>query len=439
VRDVGFLSSIWYLSPGNLFLGPLITLTTNWNYQNILAGGLNAAYQLDALRYKDKTGFAILEALDRRGFNRNHLDLYRPQNFKLQQLCPKPRFYFNSTSLETGLPFVFTQSVIHAPGDVERAGSQTVRLDRVEWSVEQNNRHLKKVLADATTLEEINSSPSEFPLASAVMASAAFPIGIAPLELNKYGYNPDAESLYETAEKLHVSDGGVFDNSGLITISNLILHLCASQKCGDGRNPPKVILLAINAETDEYDRFYPNKKAKVESWYNTWVPFKYFDLPFFPIRTDALGASPLGVVHFSNKRRAEESAIRQLMELHNNEEIELYYFPVSFSQLSLSERYPVADSSNLLDRLREIPTNFTLVSDDDTLISEASEVLVTTPQSIGWRVGPDCNKNKKASDVKRLDEAFAFALLQTVGRDELFKSEKGKEFSASWCRGAISQ
>ena len=106
-----------------------------------------------------------------------------------------PLFLSNTTALETGTPLIISQKILHTPSDT--LGKPTVRLDA-------EPKETPEPFPSALTLEDINSSPAEFPLAFAAMASAAFPIGMEPLELRKYGYNQSLGTVFEAKQVIHL-------------------------------------------------------------------------------------------------------------------------------------------------------------------------------------------------------------------------------------------
>ena len=416
--QIGFYAAAWYLSPGNLFIGPALTLGTNMNYLDVLAGGLNLSSYASRYDVPGEELFPVAsdkkpDAFEK--FFKGYNSFYNPRELKMGDLCPKPRFFFNATALETGTPFVFTQSFLHFPRD-ERA-TQTVRLDITPTSnlVEKEKQNLKP-LSTGFTLEEINSSPTGFPLAYAALSSAAFPIGLEPLEIVKYGYNPATQSIYQTEERLHLSDGGIYDNSGLSTLINLVEFL------KDRGVLKRVILLSINADADEYEVNYPTRIASKDYWFNKIAPFKWFDLPIVPFRAKSLGTDALSMIHFTNKRRAEELAVNMLKKLRDvnraDSSFEFLYFPVNLRQLSVHDSHRIMDKRaiKLFEKLQQIPTLYYIDGENDYLLAEAADVIISGEQP-GWPVGPRCGASEP-QEVNNLGEAFAFALLRTsLSRD----------------------
>ena len=394
---LGCKASIAYLSPFNLFLYPVANLVTDWDYLDLLAYTLKNSHG---------GGFLPVWA-----------------GFRMGQLERAPRFYFNATCLESGTPFILTQRLVHLPS--ERPPRPTARLtELLEEEKHGGNVCLPSPtipLGHALTLENFNSSPGRFPLAYAAMASAAFPIGTDPLPIRTYRFvaaTPRDENgrlprsaVGRTGTVLYLADGGVYDNSGLHTAVALLEHLVAPRN----HEVKRVVLLQISAEVDEYD---PGVAGAIQD------AFSYFGLLkpklTFPIKELLGGARSLALLHYINKRRAEELAIRRLQRLKDANRIDDYvYFPVSLAQLSPNDPCAVQHKPGVFERIRRIPTDFTISPEDDTRLAEAAQMLLSTSQKApqrpgagdpqaksGWEVGPNCNP------IDRIDLAFAYAVVR---------------------------
>lgn len=414
LQNVGVLGGIFYFSPFNLFLGPAAIAGSNLNYTDVLAGGLNIGSAID-----ERSDYGVWLPLSQ---------FLLPTRFKLGDFPESPRVFFNATALETGSAFVFTKKLIHLPSDVIE--KRTARLDnRIDLNHDNRRRveYAARPIPGAFTLEELNSSPADFPAAYAAMASAAFPIGLQPLELRKFGFDPGNRIVYPSDQKISITDGGVFDNSGLNTLISLIGHIQSLRHRLRSDIKQRVLILAINAEGEDYDVNLPTRISGRESWYERWLPFS-FNLP---IRYRALGVDALNLIHFTNKRRAEELAIRKLQDLTKlfGEFAHLVYLPVSLSQLSPHDENPILDSHGLFERIRNIPTTFAIGEDDDTLIAQAADLILRTEQKSGWKLGPKCADGDFAT-INRLDEAFAFAIL----RKQDWASDSRPVEIDRWCK-----
>jgi len=279
------------------------------------------------------------------------------------------------------------------------------------------------------------------------MASAAFPFGIVPVRIQKYGYEPDRDELFAADSELQLTDGGVFDNSGLYGISSLLDYLTRQRvvraAAGGGAQtaPRHIIILAINAEADAYDVYSAQGAVRSAAWYQRY-PFNLLSVGL-PIRTRALGISAINVIHYTNKRRAEELAVRQLASLGRDSggREEVYFFPVNMAQLSRWDSNALPDPSGLYERYKSIPTRYAIDTKHHVLVSEAVELLVSTPQKTGWAAGKKCGVSKDLSEsrgiarheITRLDEALALTLLRPeldlavdIGRAGLDSWQQGR-------------
>jgi hypothetical protein len=206
----------------------------------------------------------------------------------------------------------------------------------------------------------------------------------------------------------------------------------------DEKDRKVLVLLSINAEADDYAVDYPTRLAPPKPWYEG-PPFSLLDFNFIPLRVDSLGVKALEVIHFTNKRRAEEIAISNILRIQENAKADLVFLPVNFSQLSANDPYRIPDPNQLYESIKGIPTTFGLSSADEGLIEQAANAILTSKQKPGWNVGPKCQSVKTRSvastvsqrtvksnerslndlensfsEIGRLDEAFAFAILRKI-------------------------
>ncbi len=400
-EDLGYVTGLGY--PISLF-GPILSFGTDINYLHLLAGGLN----LQMVNNKQRLPYGSFSPIEWLA------ETALPASLKLSEIPPNPRFYFNATILETGLPFVFTQRIVHLP--IEQLFGQSARLDveaglnnvRKDKNRESQETRLKilKPLA-ATTLEEINSSPETIPLVLAAMASAAFPPVVEPMELRKFGYRPASlpqQTIYKSEDVLHIADGGVYDNSGLSTIMETIEYMtkessaCGKQEPDGQKTKRQIAILAINADADTHDPFYPHADAEEATFWDRFFPLK-LDLP---IRWRSLLA--LDRIHFTNKRRAERMAIEKIKSLHSDM-FQIYYFPISLAQLSSTDEFRLPDPSNLYPRLQAIDTNYLISKEESTLLAQAANHIINIEQPKGW-----CFEDH--TEIKRLGEALIHSLLR---------------------------
>lgn len=404
VEDLGISTGVNYLTGFGLL--PLIS---DANYLHLLSLGLNSKTVFRTGSWSQiisqAIGNAVATPIAINTIWDGVIRTLEPTKIKLSDLTPKPRFFFNATILETGLPFVFTQRFTHLP--IESIHGHTARLDlRIKNDNNDNNRTLKKKLRPlgATTLEDINSSPTTVPVAMAAMASVAFPIGLEPLELKKYGYHPSYKSIYRSEDILRVTDGGVYDNSGLTTLIELIEYL-SNADCTIKR----IIILAINADAESHDLYYPHKDPTREPFWKRLLPVSIG----WPIRWRTLGIEALSRIHFTNKRRAEEMAIQKMKEISEKldrkgkDKYEFLYFPISLAQLSAADENRLPDPSNLYQRLQDIPTDYNISEVESTLLAQAAQHIINVKQPKGWDV----------NDVKNI-ERLGDALVESLRPDK---------------------
>jgi hypothetical protein len=385
-RDLGTVAAAAYLSPITFFLLPSMTLLTDRSFLDVLAHAVNLTHG----RYFAET--------------------------MLGELPQRPRFFFNSVVVETGAPFVLTQRVQHLPS-LHRP-SWTARVDLPHGEL----RDPARPLISSLTLEELNASSALFPLAYAALASAAFPPVMEPLELRYYGLDADAHEMVATKRSLHLTDGGVFDNSGLITAVDLFEHLVyeARLRRGDARPTRRLVLLAINAETTSAPSHRPSLTLDPAGAWGAelWWPVRWLGVWGFGLNWPArhLGAQAFDQIHYTNKRRGEEIAWEHLAALEKEMEgavdVEVLYFPVNLTQLSGLDRFAIEGAEETFERVREIPTDYTIRADHDRLLADAVTQILDADQGnagrrpeAGWTVGPEGGR------YYRLGEAFVQAMV----------------------------
>jgi hypothetical protein len=439
MQRLGFYTALMYFGAGL----PLVTLGTDLDYLDIMAAGLDI--------FSRDTPIDIFPEIASNMWN--HKGILHMRTMGNLQTCAaeRPLFLFNATAIETGTPFVISQSLLHVPTD--SLGRSSARLDA-------NLNEPPKLLPQAVTLEDINSSPAKFPLAFAAMASAAFPIGMEPVPLRKYGYDESSMRRYETDELIHLADGGVYDNSGLVSAVDLFDYL-RDRRVNRETRVKRLLLLSINAETTNYDLDYPARVSAPKHWYEGLLPFSFnWPTPLLPIRIGALGIKSLELIHYTNKSRAEQIALDHIEHLsqspsddnkspiansgsqQDDQESPLFFFPVNLSQLSESDSLAIAGGESLFRKVQKIGTNYTVTDGENALIAAAAKMLVSSRQKQGWSVGPECaaaeNGHPLKSTVFRLDEAVAFALLRAQQKDgwdaPLITPHDKTSFLSQWCR-----
>ena len=390
---------------------------------------------------------------------------------RLGDIPPRPRFFFNATALETGAPFVMTQNLMNLP-----AGKLPRRSTRLDLPPQHNQADDFRPLRHSLTLEELGSSPRSFPLAYAAAASAAFPAGVEPLPIRRYDYREGMRRFAPTDATLSLADGGIYDNSGMMTAADFFKHLA------ERKGVHRLILITINADASEYDlafkerSFGPRRSAPIR----VRAPLSFLSPT----------AESLNLIHFINKRRGEEIAWRQLEALQEQiQKLELeadfeaaleargpawrvyqeqlgplafrveeelrekktlsmttygevhqvlgpqkdfiHYFPVGLAQLSRDDQDPIEGGDSLFRLVREIGTSFWLSESEEVLLEKAASAITSAEQEQGWPLGPNCPDSEKPVEVTRLGEAVAFALLRASGEawDDRIEARRGSE----WC------
>jgi hypothetical protein len=384
----------------------------------------------------------------------------------------RPSFFFNATALETGAPFVLTQNVMNLP-----AGKLPRRATRLDVPPLYDQADDFRPLRHSLTLEEIGSSPRRFPLAYAAAASAAFPAGVEPLQVRRYDYREGLRRFAPTEAKLSLADGGIFDNSGMMTAADLFEYLV------ERKGAQQLILITINADASEYDlafkerAFGPQDSAAIRGR----PPFSFLSPT----------ADSLNLIHFINKRRGEEIAWRQLEALQEKirkrdleadldaalqdrgtawrayreqlgpvalrveEELRqtktlslptydeahralgpakdfIHYFPIGLAQLSRDDQDPIPGGDSLFQLVRQIGTSFWLSESEEVLLEKAASAITDSEQKDGWPLGPNCPGADGPAQVSRLGEAVAFALMRAANEAWEDPIEAGP--GSGWCQ-----
>jgi hypothetical protein len=388
---------------------------------------------------------------------------------------PLPRFYFNATMLESGAPFTFTSRITNLRPP--RVPHRTARPDLPDGGCESDGepttdagaaecrrQGLRRPLQHSLTPEDFGNDPGQIFLGVAAVASAAFPFAVDPMVLRRFDLRAPGDQVVGTDEFVSLSDGGVFDNSGLTTAVDLYDYL---QRY---RNVDHLILIAINADADRYRENVGDDATNVKGPSPVGVGV--------PLPTLFTGADSLNLIHYSNKRRAELLAWKQLVQIvaRKHPEIEsdaralsakvqasrrkqpagtfdrelsvlngdrrrqveaviaqtkssnaevtalavadayrrarasdyVHYFPVDLSQLSSADPHAIPNGQSDFDAASTLATTFWTYDSDDFVLSKAAERILTTEQDSAWRVGPS------DGEVRRLDDAVAHALLRSA-------------------------
>ena len=330
-QRLGALAAIFFFWPGNLGYAPVMQVLTEWDTLNLFAR-THAMFQEKRL--------PLLPAFK-----------LRP----LGALPPRPLFFFNATCLETGRPLIFTQSLIHR----DLGGDPLTRLapdPLTGWAgAGHNPRTYGSIpLGYASTLEDLGSSPSRFPVAYAVFGSAAFPGVFQPLLLDKYELTAapagDTALHCRRAGLVTIVDGGLYDNTGLVTVLDLFDYL--NTQPPPGGQPRRLVLLSIDASTDADTYRGPTPASP--------LPL-HLDLP---IRGLIPAVSTM--LHYYNQQQfLVGAAIRQRLRVLQERGA------LEFFQVNLRE------AAHNAEHLRRIPTDFVLTDREDEWLREAALELLS--------------------------------------------------------------
>lgn len=368
-RDLGFHAGVAYWSPFNLFVGPFMTTFTDTSYRDILSSTISttdAAASLGA-------GFPFLA-----------------RGARLGELPMAPRFFFNTTCQEAGLPFVFTQSahVRREKGLIPDEPGVRFDLHHRECAAAGSNAPLRH----AILAEDMNVNPGRIEIGDAVMASAAFPPVIDPLRLQTY----DREG--KPGGVLHLADGGVYDNSAM----TMALDYFEYASSLPGSRLSRLVLVSVNAANSVYD--LGEATSRNEQPFRLGYGYRDHALP--------RGFASLGLIHDLNTARVQARHSQRITELEEcakerGRTVSVVYFPVSLLQLSPMDPDRIVLTNGVAEAVAKIGTDLLISPEEDKALKRAVEGIVSAPQERGnWRSMP--TGGGKVS----LGEAFAQELME---------------------------
>ena len=177
----------------------------------------------------------ILRA-DTRGRSLTLGDMFVP-NCSLKGISINERRCSNvATKRQVLLPYWFANAGITRNGAIFPFAPDILALYRI---TEYRHRRATEILTD----------PYELPVAVAAKASAAFPVGVPETVLKgKIPQNPKAKRTYEY---IHLLDGGIADNLGVMTALNVLQQ----------DDAPRKVLIIVDAYTGTYQPFSGARKA----------------------------------------------------------------------------------------------------------------------------------------------------------------------------------
>lgn len=360
-RQLGGVAAFSYLWG----YAPVMQLTSDWDTLHLFAHNL-----------------AVLQ-------NRNPFIIPAPKACKLGDLPERPRFFFNAVCRETGRPFIFTQSIIHR----DISGDPLARLDLNDdpialWitnSHEETTNHEQELFGHAATLEDLGSPPSRFPLVYAVLASAAFPGVFEPLTLQRFSFDTNAQPIHVRhqwapwrRDKVTLVDGGIYDNTGVVSALSLLDYLEKGMK----KNRGKMVILSVDANKDRPGYQGPSGSSH--------IPWK-LDLPF-------RGLVP-AVETMRNFFRSQQALIQiaiqhRIKQLHNEGILDYYAVRLcDATNVMVSQAGLVKNISNtegnledttlaqlenidMFGLIKNIPTDFVLKASEDEKLRRTVESLL---------------------------------------------------------------
>jgi hypothetical protein len=348
-RRMGAMAAEMYLSPGNLFLPVLNNILTDRHYLDLLAFTTEFSFRID------RGGIPVATPL-------------RGTWISLAELPARPFFLFNSTCVETGFPFVISQVPLHSSWET---GFEAWKVFNIAIAPQKRSYEalgkfysdlalsrrkeggLTGILPTRLLLEDIGTEPRGFTLADAAIASAAFP-AYQPMKFTVYKTNGNREFTGGQAKHIHLSDGGIFDNSGIDTALELYYSLTEMKKRAKSEEKEReLILIYVNANNDIYESYEQRLKDA-------------YTLPFdwqFPISGVYKFFKSMDEIHSTNKLRAEYIFTQEIKANPN-----IRFYRIDISRLLLK---PIAVEYDR--RLRAIPTNFAIGKAEDELLQWAAQ------------------------------------------------------------------
>ncbi|MFT4589147.1 MAG: hypothetical protein ACI9VS_000973 [Candidatus Binatia bacterium] len=327
-RKLGSSSALFYFNPGHFGVVPALLLVTEWDTLNLFAR-THAYLQQNRFLFTPPKKLMTLSDLD-----------------------SSPRFLFNATCVETKMPFVMTQAALHTESDANPLTGVVYNPVR-DWLLESDKAYADTLksnpLVHASTLEDIGSSPGAFPLSYAVMASAAFPFIFNPLHLKKHNaVDASAKDGY-----IKLIDGGIYDNTGLVTALELYNHFELHHP-----NPNrKLILISVNAD-NEIGGFDKESLAKIG----------YFEVDI-PLRGLFEAVHSMDQIYY-HQTQMFRAAIQFRVRKMNQDRHSVDFFEIKLEDLE--------EGTELRKKIREIKTAMVMTKKNDKLVKEAVDKIINS-------------------------------------------------------------
>jgi hypothetical protein len=340
-RRMGAMAAEMYLNPFNFFLPLLNNVLTDRHYLDLLA---------------------FTTEINLRSQRPGKLPMLTPLRgtwMSLAELPARPLFLFNSTCGDTGLPFVISQVPLHSSGQ-----TGFTAMDNFNRAIAPRKRTegLPGVLPTRLLLEDIGTAPRGFTLADAAIASAAFP-GYEPMLFTVYP--TEANSVFTGGQErlIHLTDGGIFDNSGIDTALELYYSLRQAKPEREGQvqeHERQLILIYVDANTDIY-RSYAQRLKKAN------------DIPLalqFPLSGIPEAMTSTFEIHAINKLRAEQ-IFAQEIKPNGNPDPNISFYRIDISRLLLEPME--GEERRKQDELGAVPTDFAIGKHEDDLLKWAAQ------------------------------------------------------------------
>jgi hypothetical protein len=207
------------------------------------------------------------------------------------------RHYINATILDDGSRLVFSNRRYH------EFGKRPERLPNIRF------------------LEDFTSDISEYKISDAVIASASFPGLVEPVQLRYY-----TTGNFQTAGEVRIVDGGIFDNSGIGTLLQVIGDQVKENKEITGQ---EIVILLIDSDNEERIDF--SELVSREKYSGASIHGLYRGL------SDAADSALM--IHTLNKRRLIKLALydakerlKIIKEKNRGKDITLKIIPISLSE-----------------------------------------------------------------------------------------------------------
>jgi hypothetical protein len=277
--------------------------------------------------------------------------------FKLSDLgdFEGSRHYINATILETGQRLVFANEKYH----IHSQDGSRQRLN------------------DIVFLEDLFGSVEDFSVAGAIFASMSFPGATDPVVFDVYDGVVTKDDSPKSIAQIQIVDGGVFDNTGLVTLLDIMFDEVVTT---DARSQ-ELIILMIDSDNSESKtlRQIINESSDLN---NSAISqgSEGIDLPI--IKGIDIGIKSAILIYELNKRNTIRllffDAYKRLKELNSNgRDISLKILPISIGCLT---------NDLELKEIQNIKTYYSISKDAIKNIEKAVGNLMETDYSDSLRI-----------------------------------------------------